>query len=142
MPSPRGTPRVVPASALDRLAAAVLAMATTASPAGPATGGRGGSRDDAHADRVAALVTLAQKGDAEAFGVLYEMHADLVYRYIFQRVASQSLAEDLTQETFLRALRRLDTFTWQGKDVAAWFVTIARNLVLDLRQVRPASGWR
>ena len=42
---------------------------------------------------------------------------------------SHALAEDLTSETFLRALRRIDSFTWQGKDIGAWFTTIARNLV-------------
>ena len=44
---------------------------------------------------------------------------------------SQQLAEDLTSETFLRALRRMDSFSWQGRDIAAWFITIARNLITD-----------
>ena len=46
-------------------------------------------------------------------------------------MGSHALAEDLTSETFLRALRRIDTFTWHGKDIGAWFITIARNLVTD-----------
>jgi RNA polymerase sigma-70 factor (ECF subfamily) len=78
-----------------------------------------------------ALVQRAQAGDAEAFGELYDRYVDLVYRYISYRVAGQQLAEDLTSETFLRALRRIGSFTWQGRDVGAWFVTIARNLVAD-----------
>jgi RNA polymerase sigma-70 factor (ECF subfamily) len=47
------------------------------------------------------------------------------------RVGSHQLAEDLTSETFLRALRRIDSFSWQGRDIAAWFITIARNLITD-----------
>jgi RNA polymerase sigma-70 factor (ECF subfamily) len=82
-------------------------------------------------ERVAALVQLAQDGDADAFGLLYERYVDLVYRYIYVRVGSSHLAEDLTSETFIRALRRIDSFSWQGKDIAAWFVTIARNLITD-----------
>ena len=78
-----------------------------------------------------ALVHRAQAGDAEAFGELYDRYADLVYRYVYYRVGSSQLAEDLTSETFLRALRRLSSFTWQGRDVGAWFVTIARNLIAD-----------
>lgn len=78
-----------------------------------------------------ALVSRAQAGDAEAFGELYDRHVDLVYRYVYYRVGSAQLAEDLTSETFLRALRRLSSFTWQGRDVGAWFVTIARNLIAD-----------
>ena len=77
------------------------------------------------------LVQRAQQGEAEAFGLLYDRYADQVYRYIAYRVASPAVAEDLTSETFLRALRRIGTFTWQGRDVGAWFTTIARNLVAD-----------
>ena len=80
---------------------------------------------------VFALVTRAQAGDADAFGELYDRYIDLIYRYIYYRVGSQAVAEDLTSETFLRALRRISTFAWQGRDVGAWFVTIARNLVTD-----------
>ena len=78
-----------------------------------------------------ALVHRAQTGDAEAFGALYDRYVDLVYRYVYARVRSAQVAEDLTSETFLRALRRITSFSWQGRDVGAWFVTIARNLVAD-----------
>ncbi|MGB8651217.1 MAG: sigma-70 family RNA polymerase sigma factor, partial [Mycobacteriales bacterium] len=77
------------------------------------------------------LVQRAQAGDAEAFGELYDRYVDQVYRYVAYRVGSVQLAEDLTSETFLRALRRIGSFTWQGRDVGAWFVTIARNLIAD-----------
>jgi RNA polymerase sigma-70 factor (ECF subfamily) len=80
---------------------------------------------------VAELVTRAQCGDAQAFGELYDLYVDTIYRYIYYRVGNVALAEDLVSETFLRALRRIDTFAWQGKDIAAWFVTIARNLIAD-----------
>lgn len=107
-----------------------VAATSATAPAGP--GGRGGdSGDGAEQERMAALVTLAQQGDAEAFGQIYDSYVDGVYRYLHYRVGSQQLAEDLTSETFLRALRRIDSFTWQGKDIGAWFVTIARNLVTD-----------
>lgn len=130
---------VLPAGSLDRLAAAVLAMSaatsSATSSAGATTGG-GPHRepDPAHSDRVSALVELAQAGDAEAFGQIYELYVDTVYRYVYLRVGSVQLAEDITAETFVRALRRLDSFSWQGKDIAAWFVTIARNLITDLRR--------
>ena len=78
-----------------------------------------------------ALVQRAQGGDTEAFGELYDRYVDLVYRDVYYRVGSAQVAEDLTSETFLRALRRLSSFTWQGRDVGAWFVTIARNLIAD-----------
>jgi RNA polymerase sigma-70 factor (ECF subfamily) len=77
------------------------------------------------------IVARAQQGDAEAFGQLYDRYVDMVYRYIQYRVANAPLAEDLTSETFLRALRRITSYTWQGRDFGAWLVTIARNLIAD-----------
>ena len=77
------------------------------------------------------LVLRARDGDAEAFGALYDHYVDLVYRYVYYRVGSHALTEDLTSETFLRALRRMPSFNWQGRDFGAWLVTIARNLVAD-----------
>jgi RNA polymerase sigma-70 factor (ECF subfamily) len=91
-----------------------------------------GAGSDSGIDQaVVAIVARAQAGDADAFGELYDRYVDLIYRYIYYRVGNQALAEDLTSETFLRALRRITTFTWQGRDIGAWFVTIARNLVAD-----------
>jgi RNA polymerase sigma-70 factor, ECF subfamily len=112
----------------------VLAMgAPTAHPMAR-RGGSGPQPDDddnAEQQRMAALLTLAQQGDGEAFGQIYDAYVGQVYRYLYYRVGSQPLAEDLTSETFLRALRRIDSFTWQGRDICAWFITIARNLVTD-----------
>jgi RNA polymerase sigma-70 factor (ECF subfamily) len=78
-----------------------------------------------------ALVERAQAGDAEAFGQIYDRYLDTVFRFIYFRVGNRQLAEDLTADTFLRALKRIGSFTWQGRDPGAWLVTIARNLVAD-----------
>jgi RNA polymerase sigma-70 factor (ECF subfamily) len=88
------------------------------------------SPDDAAAE-VWALVERAQAGDGAAFGLLYDRYVDTVFRFIYFRVGSRPLAEDLTSDTFLRALKRINSFTWQGRDLGAWLVTIARNLVAD-----------
>lgn len=77
------------------------------------------------------LVRAAQDGDRAAFAALYDRYVDVVFRYVLFRVGDRELAEDVTSETFLRALRRITSVTYQGRDVGAWFVTIARNLVLD-----------
>ncbi|WP_112470790.1 ECF subfamily RNA polymerase sigma factor, BldN family [Streptomyces triticisoli] len=86
---------------------------------------------DSDSARMMELVERAQAGEADAFGRLYDQYSDTVYRYIYYRVGGRATAEDLTSETFLRALRRIGTFTWQGRDFGAWLVTIARNLVAD-----------
>jgi len=77
------------------------------------------------------LIAAAQDGDREAFGELYRVYRDRVFRYIYYRVSTRALAEDLTSETFIRALRHITTFSWQGCDFVAWLFTISRNLVAD-----------
>jgi RNA polymerase sigma-70 factor, ECF subfamily len=87
--------------------------------------------DDGRDEEVWGLVEAAQRGDTEAFGQLYDRYVDVVHRYAYARLGDRTLAEDVTSETFLRALRRIGTVSYRGRDVGAWFVTIARNLVLD-----------
>ena len=63
--------------------------------------------------------------------MLYDHYHVAVYRFVYYRVGSVALAEDLTSETFFRALRGMPSFRWQGKDFGAWLMTIARNLATD-----------
>jgi RNA polymerase sigma-70 factor (ECF subfamily) len=111
----------------------LVALALADSPAFSAT--TNGSAPDPDLDpegsRLRALVDLAKDGDSEAFGQLYDHYVTGIFRFIYYRVGSQQLAEDLTSETFVRGLRAIQRFTWQGKDFGAWLTTIARNLVAD-----------
>ncbi len=110
-----------------------IALSVADSPAyAPSTGSGSPSDDnDPEATRLRALVDLAKEGDAEAFGQLYDHYVSGVFRFVYYRVGSQQLAEDLTSETFVRGLRAIQRFNWQGKDFGAWLTTIARNLVAD-----------
>jgi RNA polymerase sigma-70 factor, ECF subfamily len=87
--------------------------------------------DEADRTRLIALVELARGGDKDAFGLLYDHYQGSVYRFLYYRTRSTQLAEDLTSETFFRALRSMNNFRWQGKDFGAWLMTIARNLCTD-----------
>jgi RNA polymerase sigma-70 factor (ECF subfamily) len=87
--------------------------------------------DEAERSRLIALVELARGGDTDAFGLLYDHYHVSVYRFIYYRVGSVAVAEDLTSEAFFRALRSMSSFKWQGKDFGAWLMTIARNLTAD-----------
>ena len=107
-------------------------------PEGVAGGGFGDAdlaasseEDEAEAGRLIALVELARAGDCDAFGMLYDHYHVAVYRFVYYRVGSVALAEDLTSECFFRALRSMGSFRWQGKDFGAWLMTIARNLTTD-----------
>jgi RNA polymerase sigma-70 factor (ECF subfamily) len=123
----RGDPR--PA----KLAGLLMTEALEHAPAGESTlpGQRPPCEDDPEGRRMVGLVDLARSGDTEAFGLLYDHYNGTVYRFLYYRVGSHALAEDLTSETFFRALRGMSSFKWQGRDFGAWLVTIARNLVAD-----------
>ena len=84
-----------------------------------------------HPGEVWALVQRVQDGDSEAFGIIYDEYIDMVFRYIYFRVYDRHLAEDFASETFARALRRIDSVSFQGRDVGAWLITIARNIIRD-----------
>lgn len=134
-PAVAGPAGASPGSGLDDLRV-MLAQALGSDHVAPTSGdparGRGGARvDDVVDPRVVALVELAGQGDVEAFGQLYEMYVTAVYRYAYVRTGTREAAEDITSETFIRALARIGTFTWQGRDIGAWFITIARNLLTD-----------
>ena len=84
------------------------------------------------------LVTLYLEGNNSAFDVLLERHKERLYNYIFFIVRSREVAEDLFQETFVKAIVTLQQGRYQpdGK-FSAWITRIAHNLVIDqFRQER------
>lgn len=100
-------------------------------PARDLTGGDA-SPEMSNADsRIWGIVARAQQGDSVAFAEIYDHYVDAVYRYLHYRTGDRTLAEDFTSETFVRALRRLDSLSFRGRDPGAWLMTIARNIVLD-----------
>lgn len=113
---------------VQAFAASVPALAAAKAPAAPL---RAVDPADAATSQAWDLVHAAQAGDTTAFGKLYDRYVDTVFRYVLFRMGDRELAEDVTSETFLRALRRISSVSYQGRDVGAWFITIARNLVLD-----------
>lgn len=81
---------------------------------------------------VVELVKQAKEGSSEAFAKLYDMHLDRVYAYVVRRVGDRALAEDLTSDVFMNALRRISRFTPErSSSFIAWLLTIARNRVTD-----------
>ena len=79
-----------------------------------------------------ALVTLYLEGNNSAFDVLLNRHQDRLFNYIFFIVRSKEVAEDIFQETFVKAIVTLQQgrYTNDGK-FAAWITRIAHNLVID-----------
>jgi RNA polymerase sigma-70 factor (ECF subfamily) len=89
----------------------------------------------------AALVDRARRGDAEAFGRLYTLHLERIYRYVYYRVGTASEAEDLTEHVFLKAWEAVGRYESRGLPFAAWLYRMAHNAVIDhYRASRPTTS--
>ena len=75
-----------------------------------------------------ALVEAA-KSDPNAFGELFELHYDKIFRYVLRRTGSVAVTEDIVAETFFKAMNKLWQFQWQGAPFSAWLYRIATNEV-------------
>jgi RNA polymerase sigma-70 factor, ECF subfamily len=76
------------------------------------------------------LALRAGKGDAAAFGALYDRYVGAVYRYVYYRVRNDMDAEDLVSDVFMRALRAIPRYEPRVAFLA-WLYRIARNAVID-----------
>ncbi|MEW1912808.1 sigma-70 family RNA polymerase sigma factor [Kitasatospora sp. NPDC085895] len=77
------------------------------------------------------LIEAAKAGDRDAWAELYRRYRGPVLAFLTRRTGNRALAEDLTQDTFVRAMACIDGFRWTGKDMGAWIFTIARNIMFD-----------
>jgi len=75
-------------------------------------------------------IRKAQRGDREAWGKLYELYVDRVYRYVASKMEAME-SEDITEQVFLKAFQSLPSYKWKGVAFSSWLFTIARNLVID-----------
>src|SRR4030065_2452796 len=74
------------------------------------------------------LVTQAQK-DPDAFAQLYDQYYPRIFGYVLRRSANLEAAQDITSETFLKALRKLWQFQWRSVSFSSWLYKIATNEV-------------
>ena len=79
------------------------------------------------------LWSRARTGDADAFGSLFERHAQTIYNYCFRRVGNWAAAEDLVSIVFLEAWRRVEKPLPKGKELP-WLFGIATNVVRNRRR--------
>ncbi|MEI7741709.1 MAG: RNA polymerase sigma factor [bacterium] len=81
------------------------------------------------------LIQRYQKGDEKAFHELVRRHLTAVYRFVFQFCGSESEAEDIAQDTFVKAWKNLAKFDLQ-KNFRPWLFTIAKNSALDALRLK------
>lgn len=92
---------------------------------------------------MASLEELAQRtveGDRNAFGEIYGILLDPIYRYLFWNAGSREEAEDLAEETFLRCLVNIGSYKPSRGPFKAWAFRIAHNLLVDQRRRHGRRG--
>jgi RNA polymerase sigma-70 factor (ECF subfamily) len=80
-------------------------------------------------------VERAQSGDSDAFRLLVEQHSRAIFRLAFRMTGNEQDAEDVVQETFLRAYRQLSRYEARSS-FSTWLYRIASNYALDLIRMR------
>lgn len=74
------------------------------------------------------------RGDADAFGVLFDRHGTAIYNYLFRRTADWGLAEELTSVVFLEAWRRREEVRLERESALPWLYATATNVLRNQRR--------
>jgi RNA polymerase sigma-70 factor, ECF subfamily len=76
------------------------------------------------------LIENSQRGDSQAFGRLYDRHLRTIYDFIYYKTRHKETAEDLTSQTFFKALKNIQSVD-PNRSIISWLYKIAHNSVLD-----------
>jgi len=77
------------------------------------------------------IIKACQSGDLSQFSQLYDTYARKIYDFIYYRVQHRPSAEDLTSQTFFKALENIGKYRDNSGNFSAWLYKIARNTVID-----------
>lgn len=86
-------------------------------------------------------VTLAARGDRRAFERIYRAHVDRVFTLCVRMVGDRAMAEELTQDVFVRAWDKLGSFRGDAQ-FSTWLHRLAVNVVLNARKARGVAKQR
>src|SRR5687768_8856578 len=92
--------------------------------------GQPGAQAGVLMDSFEELIIRARRGDDEAFRLIFERYARPIISFIYDMVGQRELAEDLTQETFVRAYKNLSALQDDTK-LSMWLFGIARNVARE-----------
>ncbi len=81
--------------------------------------------------KVFRLIKRAISGDGEAFGELYSIYLDRIYRYVFYQVRDEMTAEDIAEEVFIKAWKALASCKGKERTFSSWLYRIAHNHLVD-----------
>jgi RNA polymerase sigma-70 factor, ECF subfamily len=76
------------------------------------------------------LIEKSQRGDSQAFGQIYDRYIRTIYDFIYFKTRHKETAEDLTSQTFFKALKNISSVD-SNRSIHSWLYKIAHNTVLD-----------
>jgi RNA polymerase sigma-70 factor (ECF subfamily) len=85
-----------------------------------------------------AVIERCHSGDTQAFGLLYDRHVKTIYNFIYYKTFHKETAEDLTSETFFKALKNIQSVD-SNRSFISWLYKVAQNTVLDHFRTRRKS---
>jgi RNA polymerase sigma-70 factor (ECF subfamily) len=80
---------------------------------------------------IAMLIDKAADGNFEAYGQLYSIFLDRIYRYVFYQVKNKMTAEDITEEVFVKAWKAIRSCKGKSQTFSAWIYRIAHNHIIN-----------
>ena len=85
------------------------------------------------------LIARSIARDERAFGDLFDRHSTAVYRFAYSLTHDDTEAQELVQETFVTAWKKLADIRLAGDSMLPWLIVTTRNHALNLRRNRPAA---
>lgn len=85
------------------------------------------------------IIKRAIKGEASAFGLLYDKYQPQIYRFVYLKVSHREAAEDLTHQVFLNAWQKIENYKFRGFPFSSWLYSIARNQIIDYYRVQKTN---
>ena len=87
--------------------------------------------------KIESLVERAACGNFEAFGELYSIYLDKIYRYVFYQINDKMTAEDITEDVFVKAWKAIKSCKGKSNTFSSWLYRIAHNhLINTLRKMQ------
>lgn len=84
------------------------------------------------------IIQRAQKGEKDAFGLIYDAFSEKIYKFIYFRVGHRETAEDILSDTFVKAWSKLNQVS-SSNTFSAWVYQIAKHNIIDYYRLKKTT---
>jgi RNA polymerase sigma-70 factor, ECF subfamily len=89
-------------------------------------------------DELNLIIQRAQRGEKDAFGLVYDAFSEKIYKFIYFRVGHREIAEDILSDTFVKAWSKLNQVSG-SKTFSAWVYQIAKHNIIDYYRLKKTT---